>query len=264
MFYKKKGIPEEGEIILCTVKKILSHSVFVTLDEYENKEGMIHISEVSPGRIRNLRDFVREGKTIVCKTLRINREKGHIDLSLRRVPLSARKKKEEEQKQEQKAEKLIELVIKDLKISLEDFYKKAGYEILEKYGLLNEFFKQVLTNEKEVIQDLQFDKKILNNLVKKIKEKIKLPEAKVESIISMSSNHPDGIERIKKTLKKTLDFAKQKDYNLKIIYISAPKYNIAITTSDYKKAEKIMKEITENIEQSAKQQEIEVTWQKKS
>ena len=71
MFYKKKGFPEEGELLLCTVKKILYHSVFVDLDEYENKEGMIHISEVSPGRIRTLSDFVREGKKIICKVMNI-------------------------------------------------------------------------------------------------------------------------------------------------------------------------------------------------
>ena len=56
MFYKKQGFPEESELVLCTVKKILDHSVFVGLDEYNNLEGMIHISEVSPGRIRNIRD----------------------------------------------------------------------------------------------------------------------------------------------------------------------------------------------------------------
>ena len=76
-------MPEEGEIVLCTVKKILYHSIFATIDEYETLEGMLHISEVSPGRIRNIRDFVKEGKQIVCKVLKVDKVKGHIDLSLR-------------------------------------------------------------------------------------------------------------------------------------------------------------------------------------
>ena len=89
MYYKKQGLPEENEVILCTVKKILPHSIFVDLDEYENKEGLIHISEISPGRVRNIRDFVKEGKKIVCKVLKI-RDAGHIELSLRRVTTSYR------------------------------------------------------------------------------------------------------------------------------------------------------------------------------
>ena len=95
MVYKKSEIPEENEIVICTVKKILPHSVFLTLDEYDKKEAMLHISEVAPGRIRNMRDFVLEGKVIVCKILRIHKDKEHIDVSLRRVSLAQRKKKEE-------------------------------------------------------------------------------------------------------------------------------------------------------------------------
>ncbi len=58
----KKTFPDEKEIVVCTVKKILRDSIFATLDAYEGKEGMIHISEIAPGRIRNIRDYVKEGK----------------------------------------------------------------------------------------------------------------------------------------------------------------------------------------------------------
>ena len=75
MLFKKQDFPEEGDLVLCTVTSVQFHSVFVDMDEY-GKGGMIHISEVSPGRIRNIRDFVKEGKKIVCKVLRINQEKG--------------------------------------------------------------------------------------------------------------------------------------------------------------------------------------------
>ena len=91
MFYKKKGLPEVNDVVICTVKKVLPNSVFVEMDEY-GKEGMVHISEVSPGRIRNIRDFVVEGKKIICKVLRINQERGHVDLSLRRVNVSQKMK----------------------------------------------------------------------------------------------------------------------------------------------------------------------------
>jgi translation initiation factor 2 subunit 1 len=69
MLYHKTGIPEDSELVLCTVNKVLPNSVFVTLDEY-GIDGLIHISEVSPGRIRNIRDFVKEGKKVVCKILK--------------------------------------------------------------------------------------------------------------------------------------------------------------------------------------------------
>ena len=64
MLYKRTGLPEQDEIVLCKVTKIFPNSVFVDLLEY-GKSGMIHISEGSPGRIRNLRDYVTIGRQIV-------------------------------------------------------------------------------------------------------------------------------------------------------------------------------------------------------
>ena len=92
MYYRKEGMPEESELVMSTVTKIQYNAIFVNLDEYD-KTGMIHISEISPGRIRNIRDFVREGKKIVCVVLRVNQERGYIDLSLRRVGEGQRRKK---------------------------------------------------------------------------------------------------------------------------------------------------------------------------
>ena len=110
---KKKDYPEEADLVLCTVSKIYPHCVFVNIDDYSGKQGMIHISEVSPGRIRNIHDYVRMGKKVICKVLRVNLEKGHIDLSYRRVTESQRRNKVNELKQEQKAEKIVEKVTED-------------------------------------------------------------------------------------------------------------------------------------------------------
>ena len=108
MLFKKQGFPEEGELVLCTVTSVQFHSVFVDIDEY-GKSGLIHISEVSPGRIRNIRDFVKECKKIVCKVLRINEEKGYIDLSLRRDNESEKIRKIDYNKKEQNSEKILKI-----------------------------------------------------------------------------------------------------------------------------------------------------------
>ena len=79
MLLMKQGLPEDGELVLCKVTNVQHHSVFVRMEEY-GKSGMIHISEIAPGRIRNIRDYVKEGKIVVCKVLRINEERGHVDL----------------------------------------------------------------------------------------------------------------------------------------------------------------------------------------
>jgi len=108
MILRKEGYPERDELVLCTVTNVQFHSVFCKLDNYE-KSGMIHISEIAPGRIRNIKEHVKEGQKVVCKVLQINLERGHIDLSLRRVNAGQKRAKLNEIKQEQLAEKIVEI-----------------------------------------------------------------------------------------------------------------------------------------------------------
>lgn len=242
MFYKKKGLPGEGEYILCTVKKILFHSVFVSLDEYQHKEGMIHISEVSPGRIRNLRDYVKEGKKLVCKVLRVKHDRGQVDLSLRRVSVAMRKKKNAELKQEQKAEKIMEIVAKKMNIDMKALYENFGNKIWEEYGSLNQFFQDV-TSDEASLEDF-VPQKYISSLAEVIKEKIKLQTIEIERNLELRSESSNGIELIKETLKKAIELAKSKNYDVKISYISAPHYNIKVSSLDYKDAERAMEEVT--------------------
>lgn len=245
MFYKKKGLPEEGEYVLCTVKNILFHSVFAYLDEYHNKEGMIHISEVSPGRIRNLRDYVKEGKKLICKVLRVRPEKGQVDLSLRRVSVAMRKKKNTEIKQEQKAEKIMEILAKKLGTDIKILYEDFGDKIWEEYGGLNSFFQEVVADEAS-LEDF-VPQKYTASLAEIISEKIKPQIVEIKRNLELKSEASNGMEIIKEALQKAEELAKEKNYDVKISYVSAPKYDIKVSALDYKVAEKAMEEITSTI-----------------
>jgi len=242
MFYKKTGIPEEGEFVICTVKKIFPHSIFVDLDEYENKEGMLHISEISPGRIRNIRDFVKEGRKLVCKVLRINREKGQIDLSLRRVPLSVKKKKNEENKQEQRSEKILEAVAQKTKTTVVEMYNEFGKTLVAQYGSFNAFFQEFIAGT-STMEEAKIPKRYQKVLEETMREKIKPIKVNVEAILSLTSESPEGIEVVRRALKEAEKTAKEKKYELEIRYLGAPRYRLVVTTSDYKTGEKELQEV---------------------
>ena len=144
MYYHKSGLPEESEIVMCTVTNVQHHSVFAKMEEY-GITGMIHISEISPGRIRNIRDYVKEGKVIVCKVLRVHQDRGHVDLSLRRVSEGQRREKANQLKFEQKAEKIADAVAKQLKKKGEEFYKSFAPKVLEDYEYLYLLFDEVVS-----------------------------------------------------------------------------------------------------------------------
>ncbi|MBD3259227.1 S1 RNA-binding domain-containing protein, partial [Candidatus Woesearchaeota archaeon] len=137
-------MPEVSEIVLCTVTKIHHTSVFVTLDEYSNKSGMMHISEISPGRIRTIGDYVKEGKKIICKVLRVDKDRGHIDLSLRRVNEGKRREKNDQLKREQKAEKTVDFVAEQLKLKPRELYYKMRPVVFKDYNFFHECFEDIV------------------------------------------------------------------------------------------------------------------------
>ena len=240
MLLRKKGLPDEGELVLCTVTKIFHHSVFVNLDEYD-RQGLIHISEISPGRIRNLRDFVIEGKKVVCVVLRIDKEKGHIDLSLRRVNERQRIAKNNQIKFEQKAEKIIELIAQKRKESTEKLYEHLFAKIKAKYDTFSECFDDIAIDAVS-LESLGIEKNLAKDLTELIKQRMKPPIVEIKGQIKIALYQPNGVEIIKETFQQAL-----KSQDVAVKYGGAGKYLLSITSDNFKDAEKILNPIVEKI-----------------
>tara|TARA_Y100000031_G_C8174177_1_gene363246 strand:+ start:312 stop:1097 length:786 start_codon:yes stop_codon:yes gene_type:complete len=246
MLYNRQGFPEEGELVMCTVTKVNPHSVFVELDEFK-KGGMVSISEVSPGRIRNIRDYVVEGKKIVCKVLKINKEKGYIDLSYRRVNENQKRTKVEQIKQEQKAEKIVEQVSKDLKKDLKVLYKQISENVFQKYSFLSECFYEVVDSDLDLAK-LGVEKTIAKKLTELIKQRIKPVKVEIKGVINLSTYESDGVEVVKKVLAGALKGRE----GVEIKYNGAGKYSLAVIADDFPNAEKEIDSVTSYIEKHIK------------
>ena len=256
MLLHKEGFPEEDDMVLCTVTSIQYHSVFVNLDEY-GKTGLIHISEIAPGRIRNIRDFVVEDKKIICKVLKVDQEKGHIDLSLRRVNTIQRIKKNEEYKQEIKAERLLEHVGKDLKLDLEKMYKEAGYKILDNYDNLTDCFQDIVNNNVDLTK-LDIKDKIAKKIEELVKERIKPLIVLIKGIFKISTKESNGVEIVKNVLNNMIN------KGVNIVYLGAPKYKVSVEDKDYKRAEIKLKEAVDSSLQLAKKLKAEAEFNRKN
>ncbi|HYB03736.1 MAG TPA: S1 RNA-binding domain-containing protein, partial [Nitrososphaerales archaeon] len=101
-------MPEEGELVLATVREITAHGVYVTLDEYGKLPAFLHISEIATGWVRDIERYAKPGQKIVLKVIRINRMRKEIDLSLRQVSGEERRAKIIEVKKTEKAATIVD------------------------------------------------------------------------------------------------------------------------------------------------------------
>jgi translation initiation factor 2 subunit 1 len=232
--------PEDDELVLCTVEQIMGTSVFVKIENY-NKTGMISTSEVAPGRIRNLRDYVVPNKKIVCKVLRVDKARGHIDLSLRRVSQKDTREILDKYNKEKSALTILKIASKNAEAASEKIKKKHNslFEFLEKArenaSIISEFFSK---DESEKIAGL-------------IKERIKTKKIEVKKKVSISLISADGISTIKRILSRN---------DVSVHYLGAPFYSVSAEDADYKNAnkklEKALSEICQQVKNAGGKAEI--------
>ncbi len=243
MVRKKDPFPSEGDLVICTVSKISGHGAFVRLDEYAGRDGFIHISEVASIWVKNIRDYVREGQKTVAKVLSVDPQKGHIDLSVRRVGEAQKAAKTQEWKREQKAEKLLELVAKELNKTLNEAYEHIGFPLEEKYGGLYLGLEEILLEGENALEDISPEWKTV--LLRTVKENIVLPTVEIDGFIELRINDGDGVVKIRQALAESLKIPVPPEIKLEIRYLSPPRYRVHVKAPDYKSAEEALKTAAE-------------------
>lgn len=236
--------PEQGDLVIVTVQRITDYGAYVTLDEYDGKEGLLHISEVSSGWVRNIREFVREGQKSVLKVLRVNTDKGQVDLSLRRVSRLERREKILSWKRERKAESLIRSVSDRLKIPINELRTQTG-AIEEKFGGLYEAFERTALEGPEALMEAGLPKDTAAAMSEIAKEKIRPRMVKIRGTVELQCMKPNGIIYVKEALMNAQKVEKPKDTEIRIYTVASPKYAVEVLAQDYKEAEKLLQKASE-------------------
>jgi len=244
MATRKAEWPESGDVVLASIQRITDYGAYATLDEY-GKEGLLHISEVSSGWVRNIRDFVREGQKVVLKVLRVNTEKGHIDLSLRRVSRRERREKVLSWKMERKADSLLRSVSEKLKMPPEEVQAKTGALIEEKFGGIYEGLEKAAREGPEPLIEAGVPKDLATTIAEVAKEKIRLPLVKVKGTMELQCMKPNGAVSIRDALLSAQKIEKPEGVKIHLYVVAAPKYAVEVSAEDYKEAEKILQTAAE-------------------
>lgn len=235
----KKEYPDVGDFVIGTVETVKDYGAFVNLDEYPNKKGFIHVSEIASGWIKYIRDYVREGQKVVCQVIDINKEKGHIDLSLKRVNEHQRREKVQEWKNEQRAKKLMEIVVERSK--LKENVDEIINNLESKYGTLIAAFESAAMDEEAFEKDNKGE--WVKSFIEVAKENIEPSKVRISGYVEMTSNSRNAIDDIKAALL----LVHKPDEGITIQYTGAPRYRIVVDATDYKMAEEKLKDAANTI-----------------
>jgi translation initiation factor 2 subunit 1 len=237
--------PEVGELVIAMIESTMDYGAYAKLEEY-NRRGLLHISEISSTRIRHVRDFVRENQKMVLKVVRVEVEKGHIDLSLRRVTKRERIEKVKSYKKARKGETLLHAISEKAGLPVDEVYQKAGVILEEKYGLY-EGFELAVKEGIDAFAKLDIPKDLAKIIVQVAEERIKLKMVKVNGVLEIRCMKPNGVKCIQKAFMDAKNAQTAKDAKVEFRVVATPKYSVEVSADNWKRAEEVLDKVSENV-----------------
>jgi len=241
-FYEKK-VPEPDELVMVRVNSIDDMGVMCSLLEYNDLEGFLPLSEISRKRMRSVLRHVRVGQKQVLQVLRVDTERGYVDLSKKYV--GAQEKETGSNKYERSkhvhsiAKRLAEVTHQPTKATFEKM-------IFPLYTLPRhpyDAFKALASEDEDIFVGIVEDvtEELKSQLKKIVLQRMAVQPVKLGSQIEVTCYSFAGIEDIKRALHAGLDATDGAD--VKIQLISSPLYLVWMQTIDEEKGKKLLEQV---------------------
>lgn len=215
--------PEQDELVMVNVRQIADMGAYVHLLEYNNIEGMILLSELSRRRIRSIQKLIRVGRNEVVVVLRVDQDKGYIDLSKRRVSAEDIQKCEERYTKSKSVHSIMRHVAERLGTTLESLYVSFGWPLYKKYGHAYDAFKLAITEPEKVFEGLDIQPEVMEVLVDNIRRRMTPQPVKIRADLELTCFTYEGIDALIASLKAG-EAMSSKDIEIKIKLVAAPLY----------------------------------------
>lgn len=238
-FYRSK-YPEVDDAVMVNVKSLAEMGAYVRLLEYNDLEGLILLSELSRRRIRSVNKLIRVGRNECVVVIRVDKDKGYIDLSKRRVYTKDLRLCEERYAKAKAVNSILRHVADQLgydsDAQLEDLYSRTAWYFDDKLGqkaAAYDIFKKAIA-EPEVLDQCDVDEKTKQLLLEDIRKRLTPQAVKIRADIEVSCFEYAGIDAVKAALTEGLKTSTE-SLPIKINLIAPPAY--VVTTQTLERAE---------------------------
>ncbi|KAK1923967.1 IF2A factor, partial [Spelaeornis formosus] len=244
-FYENK-YPEVDQLVMVQVQSIEDMGAYVKLLEYDNIEGMILLSELSRRRIRSVQKLIRVGRNEVVVVMRVDPDKGYIDLSKRRVSAEEVVKCEEQYEKGKAVDSILTQVGKKTGVPTESLYEKIAWPLHKQYGHSYDAFKLSISEPDAVFSPLNLDPDTLADLKSTIARRLTPKPVKVRADVEVKCFAYAGIEAIRKALQAGED-ASTENVKIAVRLVAPPLYVMTTTSTDKTQAIEVMEKAVEAI-----------------
>jgi len=243
-FYDRK-VPDTDELVMVRVHSIDDVGVLCHLLEYNNLEGFLPRSEISRKRMRSVLRHVRTGQKQVLQVLRVDPERGFVDLSKKYITDVEREAGSDKYNKGKTVHSITSYVAELTHKEVEDIYKKYVWGLYDsEHAHPFDAFKSLASEGEPIWKDVEDpDPEVIDAFAKVVKQRLATQPVKIGAQIEVTCYSEAGIDDIKHALRTAQASAK----DVKIQLISSPLYLLFTTTIDETKGEQLINDVVDVI-----------------
>uniref|UniRef100_A0A7S3FG56 S1 motif domain-containing protein n=1 Tax=Haptolina ericina TaxID=156174 RepID=A0A7S3FG56_9EUKA len=252
--------PEIDDLVMVQVRSIAEMGAYVSLLEYNNIEGMILLSELSRRRIRSINKLIRVGKQEVCMVLRVDKEKGYIDLSKRRVSPEDLQKCDERFQRSKAVHSILRHVSEVKSVDMEGLYRQTAWPLYEKFGHAYEAFRAAITDPDSIFNEELMpglDPDLRKAMLENIEKRLTPTAVKIRADIEVTCFEYEGINAIKGALLKGVEMGTE-DLPIKVKLVAPPLYVMLCSALDKTQGIQLMADAIDTMKSEIKKSKGEL------
>jgi translation initiation factor 2 subunit 1 len=228
--------PEPDDIVVVLVKEIQEMGGYVHLMEYNNCEGMIMLSELSRRRIRSVNKLLKVGHQEFAAVVRVDSEKGYIDLSKRRVAKEDVDKIADKWNKSRTVHSIVRHVAETVEVDMQDLYERWGWPLYRKYGHAYDGLRIAVNDPDTVLEGLDITPAEREELMRNVTRRLTPQAVKLRADIEVTCFEFEGIDALKYALTAG-EKTSTEECPVKIKLVAPPLY--VVTTSALQKSKGI-------------------------
>jgi len=262
-FYEAE-YPDLNEIVVVQVRRVVDMGAYATLLEYNGKEGMMLLNELSKRRVSSFSKLLRVGRTEICTVLKVDKEKGYIDLSKCRVEPEKAEGKRQAFAKAKAVHSIMCHVAAINNIEVEELCKKVSWPLFKKHQDARDAYealKRHINGEIALWPEFDFRQpgKDLSGIASKLKADIEATlrrrmaqqMLKLKAKAEVSCPEYSGIDAVREALNRGFEASRQ-GCELNITLIAHPIFVITSTCQDRDAGVAILDEAIELIDRWAR------------
>ena len=241
--------PEEGDLLICTVKDIKQNGAYLVLDSYEGREGFVFVGEIAAGWVRNIRAHVREGQRVVAKVIQVKKDRKRVELSLKSVSEERRRDTVQAWKNEERANQIMRVASE--RVGWDDNKStEISNSMIETFGTLYGALEECAISE-SALTDAGFEGDWTDVVTSLAMENIIPPFVEIRGVLEIQVWGEEGVYAIRDALLDAEACAEGlEEVTLSCHYDGAPNYRIDIRAPDYQAAESVWESAVDAVKKS--------------